>query len=324
MDYIYNNLVSSEEIEALQRDPVCPLVRELHFKYGLKVIAYDKSESYGEWIATMSRDDGLPICAAWRDGEEFNLHTPFYRKARGSSENDRHTLRSGKLSSLMATLKKNNVIPNDEQVRASAFEYNIQQGMNMIRKSIVGEASKSVYDINTKDLHGLLKSFFGEKDVAVNVEKCKEVLDKYNEADRLNDEREREILSFFNKEFYVVGSNQSNHLVIGALQCVGDIKDMVVNVTRPLKRMRSLDECEYGEVKAAMLMTKVVFEDKKEQRMFGNGLIPYLDKYDTDLGLIFSNRRVGKYDLAWTFIPCATTSVSTPPLSANTTPDHTE
>ena len=323
MNYIYENLVSPEQVEALHRDPVFPMVRELHFKYGLKVIEYGQADNRNYNRAVMSRDDGLAICAVRHEGEEFCYYSPYYRKERGSSTEDRHTLRSKKMSTLMGVIKKKNVVPTDETVRENAFEYNIKNGIDRIKSSIRGVTGKNLYELTPNDVHALLKRVFGQATSEIDLEKCKLVLDKYDEADRLRTEREKEVYGFFLNEFYVVGANKSNHLVIGSVKCVGDINEMEVQIVKPLKRIASVDECEYQDLQAALLMTKVVYENGNT-RMFGN-TVPYEDKYDENLGMVFSYRRVGRYDHAWAFIPCQEiTSASSPQSSANTTLTCTE
>ena len=332
MNYIYENLLSDEQVTELHNDKVFPLIRELYYKYGLKAIMHEPlyarrptelGERTEQCRTVMAFDDGLAVCTVYYEDNEYCYHSPYYRKERGHNEEDRHTLRSKKLSSLMGVLKKRNVVPRVEQVRANSFEYNIQNGVEMLRRNIRGATSKNVYDMDVKEIHALLRNFFGEP-TQVDIEKCKIVLDKYNEADKLNAEREKEIEGFFFKEFYVVGVNRSEHLVIGSVKCVkpeSNNKAMEVQIVKPLKRMRTLDECEHGEVKAALLMTKVIYEHKEGTKVQG---IPYTEHYNPDLGIIFTNRRVGRYDHAWSFIPCATTSASSPQSSANTTLTYTE
>lgn len=323
MTYFYDGLLSEAQKYQVENNNVISLVKELHFKYGFKVIGINKdSANYTECEAQMARDDGLPICSVWFDGENYCYHSPFYRKERGSSTRDRYTLRSKKLSSLMGVLKKREVIPSVEDVMMANIGYNMESVERMIKNSISGATGKSLHELNPQDVHELLKRFFGDENAQINLEKCKTVLDKYNEADKLNAERMKEIGDFLLNEFYVVGTNFSDHLVIGSVKGSGSLGDMKPHVVKAFKRITTLDECEYPEVKAAMLMSKVVYEDKQE-RMVGK-YIPYIDKYDKDLGMAFVNRRVGTYDLAWSFIPCATTSMTTPQSSANTTLTYTE
>ena len=323
MSYFYDGLLSEAQKYQIENNNVISLVKELHFKHDFKVIGINKdTANYTDCEVQMARDDGMAICSIWFDGEDYCYHSPFYRKERGSSTRDRHTLRSKKLSSLMGVLKKRKVIPTVEDVMMANIGVNMDSVERMIKNSIAGATSKNVYELNAQDVHELLKRIFGDDTSEINLEKCKTVLDKYNEADKMNAERLKEVTDFLLNEFYVVGTNFENHLVIGSVKGSGELGDMKPTTIKPFKRMTTLDECEYPEVKAAMLMSKIVYEDKQE-RMVG-GYIPYRDVYNKDLGMAFVNRRVGTYDLAWSFIPCATTSVSTPQSSANTTLDHTE
>ena len=123
MKLIYEGF-ENEHLEHLINESSCKkLIQELNFRYGLKVISrFDENpllrRSYETFI--MADPSGFAVARVWVDKEDgadvYNYRSPFYRKERGSDSADRETLHSKKLSTLMATLKRNNVVPPSDGI----------------------------------------------------------------------------------------------------------------------------------------------------------------------------------------------------------------
>jgi hypothetical protein len=108
---IYEGFDSPALAEAIEKSPTKTLLRELEYKYGLKAIAFSVSPYNKEIHFLVANPQGIAIANVWTHTEDgdvvYNYRSPFYKKERGSDTADRETLHSKKLSSLMATLKRN-------------------------------------------------------------------------------------------------------------------------------------------------------------------------------------------------------------------------
>jgi hypothetical protein len=246
------------------------------------------------------------VASVWTDKEcddvVYNYRSPFYRKERGSDNADRETLHSKKLSTLMATLKRNNVVPPPDgminKFPADAFN----QGMSMMDSHHGRDYKNSNFSAN--EIHEMLKAILlRESPNELDLNKCKETLDKWNEQDRIKVEKRKDIERFFDKEFYAIGADKLNHLVIGSVKRMvrQGTEHYTFEVVKPFKRMTELPD----EFKAVMLMNKVYAEGKNVTSFYAN-IVPSLSGYNPDLDLINTTaRHVDNFNLAWTLIPCS-------------------
>ena len=109
-------------VEQINASPTKKLIQELNYKYGLKVLTTTQnSENYTHRpleFVVCHPDTGFAVAKVWtvQDGgeTEYNYRSPYYTKERGSNQADRETIHSRKLSSLMATLKRNNVVSDND------------------------------------------------------------------------------------------------------------------------------------------------------------------------------------------------------------------
>ena len=126
--YFLEGFGTEEQLNELLHSDVLPLVRELQFKYGLKVM--DKVVNVNYPITDkdsymMCYPNGIAVGKVWttnkggtaNDQLEFCFRSPFYAKSRGQDHNDRETIRSTKLSSLMAVLKRQEVVKPMKHLR---------------------------------------------------------------------------------------------------------------------------------------------------------------------------------------------------------------
>ena len=99
------------------------LVREICFKYDLKVMCtVERKGAVDDRAFLLVKDGWNPIGEVYtkilRDNDnkeftEYSFFSHYYEKARGRNTDDRHTLRSKKISSLITTIKKMKAIPSD-------------------------------------------------------------------------------------------------------------------------------------------------------------------------------------------------------------------
>jgi hypothetical protein len=137
----------------------------------------------------------------------------------------------------------------------------------------------------------------------LNLNNCKEVLDKWDGMDRIKVEKQKDIERFFNNEFYAIGADKLNHLVIGSAKRMPrqGHDNYKYEVVKPFKRVKELPD----ELKAVMLMNKVYAEGKNVTKFFAN-TVPHASGYNPDLDLInVTSRVVDEFNCQWTLLPCS-------------------
>ena len=203
----------------------------------------------------------------------------------------------------MSTLKRNNVVPLPSEMinRFPADCFN--QGMGFM-DSYHGRDYKQT-NFSADQVHEMLKVIFlGESPNELNSEECKKQLDKWNEQDRIKVRKREDIERFFNNEFYAVGADKLNHLVIGSVKRMPrqGHDNYKFEVVKPFKRVKEIPD----ELKAVLTMNKVYMEGKDTQHFYAN-FIPLANGYNPDLDVINSAvRHVDEFNLAWTLVPCST------------------
>ena len=285
------------------------LIKELNFKYDYQVIsALKPPEIYNDKTIKylMGRADGFALATVWTEGIGTELtycyRSPYYRKERGSDSADREILRSKKLSALMATLKRHDVIP-DKNFMLKNLSDQWTYSAHLLEKSL-GSHEKHRGELDIEDLHDLLRKVVGESPNTLDLNKCQLVLDKYDEADRIKVKKQEEVSRFYDKEFYCVGADDLDNLIIGTVKRVKMDKPdrYTCEVIKPFKRTLAMPE----ELQAVMLMSKVALEDRYSK--FYANYIPRYDGYDSNLDIVFTsnNSRIDEYKLTWALIPCST------------------
>jgi hypothetical protein len=309
MKLIYEGFENEHLEHLINESPTKKLIQELNFKYGLKVV--DKVDAHvlsrNNPISFLLADpSGFMVAKVWTDKEDghdvYNYRSPFYQKERGSNSADRETVHSKKLSTLMATLKRQNVVPPSSgminKFPADAFN----QGMSLM-DAHHGRDWKQT-NFSADEVHTMLKVILlGESPNNLNINNCKEVLDKWNEQDKIKVEKRADIERFFNTEFYAIGADKLNHLVIGSVKRMPrqGSDNYSFEIVKPFKRMMELPD----EFKAVMLMNKVHAEGKNVSTFRAN-IIPSTSAYNPDLDLInVVNRPVDEFNCQWTLIPCS-------------------
>ena len=301
----------------LMSDPAFPLVRELSFKYGLKVfnISHDNPQDNNR-IFYMSFPNGYPVCKVWAykdsSGVQFNYRSPYYQKERGRDSADRETLHSLKLSTLMGTIKKNKVIPTMELATAQAkrmWDTAISQ-----RLGTLGNDSKDIYGVTPEIVHALVRSYLGESPSSPNYildrDICKKLLDKYERADKIKQEKEELVKSAYHNPFYVIGADSNHDLLVAKVKRVivdepnSNRRSFDYEFVKDFKRVKSLEE--FPEVLPITVMFKASTEGNW-QDVFG-GFIPRVDNYFADLEVsTISHAYPTPFNFAWMLIPCSQT-----------------
>jgi hypothetical protein len=174
-------------------------------------------------------------------------------------------------------------------------------------RDALGDSRKSM-EFTADEVHALLVHFFGENPqsdgLSIDTNKCKNILDKYNEADRIRDEKRKEIDRAFRKPYYLIGVDELHHFIIGKFKIVQEderFNKYTYETVEPFKRYPNIEA--YPELVPLMTMVKVAYEDYRSTK---HGVFPLQDKYDSNLDMTFSyNTRPTHYDCLWMTTPCS-------------------
>ena len=301
MSLILQGFESDALVEQINNSPSKRIIQEIHFKYGLKVLNEDKGA-----FLMCEPSTGFAVAKVWTTTEDnetvYNYRSPYYAKERGRSQADRETIHSKKLSTLMGTLKRQEVVPNVERLVKHHSEC-WYRGKS-IMETHFGRTDKRV-DIDADVLHALLQKVLGvspdTNTYQIDTNKCQQILDKYNGLDKMNEEKQREVKRFFWNEFWCVGADSNDHLTVGSvkLDTHGNF-----GVVKPFKRVHNLDE--YENLKPIMLMMKVHMQDKTDK--FVANTIPQHSGFLNDLDMITSYcQMMDSYNFVWAMTPCSNT-----------------
>jgi hypothetical protein len=305
--YILDGFYSEELEQSLKDSDLFALVRDLCHKFGLKVLA-EVDIGGGRQSFQLCHTNGIAVGKAFtRTNDDSKLEycyrTPYYRKDRGRSNEDKETLHSTKVSSLIATIARVKAIPSvtdmlDKKMSKLGSAVEVMQ-------SAMGSNYKSSSELYPDEVQALLCAFLGEtpngNHITIDTIKCKKVLDKYNEADRVAVKKLEEVGRFFRNPFYMIGADQFGHFIVGKVKIIGDIGERKYEVVEPFKRYKDITERD--DLIPVMTMTKLAYEGKGHKLQ--SSYIPAIDTYDENLDAVFFyEQRATHYDYIWMATPC--------------------
>lgn len=289
----------------LKASDTFPLIREMVFTYGLKVVRETKKG----WLLCHAAN-GIAVGKAFTrlndDGKtEYCYASPYFRKERGSSEEDRRTLHSIKISSLMTSIKKMKAIPSAKDMEEKKTSL-LSKPVTYMRRSL-GDSRKHA-NVEPDTLHALLAHYFGENPnslgLSIDNTICKNMFDKFNKADTLKAAKAEKTNEFFCNPFYMIGADEFGDLMIGKVQ-LGSLTNETkeYKMVEPFKRYRNIEEG-YPELIPFMTMMKLVYETKDVSKEPKSNL-PYTDTYDEALNAVFFYEgRATHFDHVYVVTPC--------------------
>ena len=299
MRYILDGFGSEEIEQKLKSHEAFPLVRDLCHKFNLKVLGvvdnsfqlcHTNGMTVGKAFARMSSENKIEYC----------YRSPYYKKERGSSKEDKETLHSTKVSSLIATIGRVKAIPSVDKLVEKKMT-KLSSAMEIMEKAM-GTSYKSNSELHADEVQALLCAFLGESPngnhITIDTIKCKKVLDKYNEADRIRVKKLEEVGRFFSNPFYMIGADQFGHFIVGKVKVTGEKQ---YDIVEQFKRYKDITERD--DLIPVMTMTKLAYEGKGHRLQAG--YIPATDMYDENLDAVFFyEQQATHYDYIWMATPC--------------------
>jgi hypothetical protein len=308
MRYILDGFDSEGLEQSLKSSDAFPLVRDLCHKFGLKVLAETElggAGGHGKQAFQLCHPNGMTVGKVFtRTNDDSKLEycyrTPYYRKDRGRSNEDKETLHSTKVSSLIATISRVKAIPSiDRLVEKKTTK--LSSAMDIMEKAM-GNTHKSCSELQADEIQALLCAVLGEtpngNHITIDTIKCKKVLDKYNEVDRIRVKKLEEVGRFFHNPFYMIGADKFGHFIVGKVKITGEKQ---YDIIEPFKRYKDINERD--DLIPVMTMTKLAYEGKGTRMQ--NDYIPAGDFYDENLDAVFFyEQQATHYDYIWMATPC--------------------
>jgi hypothetical protein len=310
--YIYGEFATDSLITAITNDAATlPLIRELNFHYGLKVLDHTQgyqrvSQTYDRTSFNLVNQQGFAQGHVYTWEEDGKTHYAYYSphasKERGKDEMHRSTWTSHKLSSLMGALKKNRAIPDDtvdKKLRRAI------DGLKVQVEGHFGKTYKSTDLFDGEELHSLLKALLLGDHSNVDRSKCQKALDKYNEIDFNLTERKKEVTRIFDNPFYLIAADIRGHCIVGKVKRVKDGNGMWQNsIVQDFHRITKDTIYEtYPDLVSILTMAKVAKEEGYNTMI--TPFMPRCDEYDSDLDVAYYYpSSITHYCEQWMMIPC--------------------
>lgn len=304
-NHLFHAVVDDALKEEVMKSKVLPLIRELNHIYGLKVYSastdtrYGVDENDGNFMLC-DEVEGLPMARVFSYENNYCYHTPYQQKQRGADDFDRHTFRSQKLSSLIATIRKAKLITKADQVK----EY-LQRHIDQPLTTMFGHYNVDhKKNIGGDDAHRLILAIQSGKTLNDLPQEYRDfylkALDDYSKVDLQLETRKQGMIEML-KDCYIVGADKNGQYIIAdatyeLLTSRG--VDVFKNVLKtPFKRVKSLEE--YPHILSTLTMLKVHLEG--DYRPWSpKSLAPQGDRFIPDLGISYGYQSNGSdFNMAW-------------------------
>lgn len=304
-NHLFHAVVDDALKEEVMKSKVLPLIRELNHIYGLKVYSastdtrYGVDENDGNFMLC-DEVEGLPMARVFSYENNYCYHTPYQQKQRGADDFDRHTFRSQKLSSLIATIRKAKLITKADQVK-EYLERHMNQPLTIMFSHYDVDHKKN---ISGDDAHKLILAIQSGKTLDDLPQTSRDfylkALDDYSKVDLQLETRKQGMIEML-KDCYIVGADKGGQYIIAdatyeLLTSRG--VDVFKNVLKtPFKRVKSLEE--YPHILSTLTMLKVHLEN--DYRPWSpKSLAPQGDRFIPDLGISYGYQSNGSdFNMAW-------------------------
>lgn len=302
-DRLFHAVSDNSLREEVLSNGALSLVKELNHAYGLKVFRKSTNNGYAGFL--MCNEEGFAIAKVFFHDDAFCYHAPYQQKSRGSDNFDRQTFRSKKLSTLMSTLKKANIVTTTDRV----LKQYKRQFDNMIGKVSNSFEDKSKDSLPPAHAQKLLQAMLDGKDMNSFQQSDRDlylqILDNYKNVDTMKVVKKEGIESMFSDCYLVLADGDGQYLVsestyeyVGSLNYHGT--RLQIKPTTPFKRVKNLTD--YPSVISTLTMLKVHLGDDFRPYAGGtsNCLVPQGDRHIPDLDVVYGyESRHGDFDMGY-------------------------
>lgn len=281
-----------------------PLLRELIHKYKLVVMGKRHPANADSDNFMLSREDGIVVgCAGYnnREGQYFfrSVVTP---KERGRSAEDRFTYTSIKVASLMRSIEKHKLIPNQSLAVVNKLSHISTFVSNVLAKH--NDYSKSSGGFSGATIHELLKVAFGYRSMDSmpldSIDFFKKALDEYDQVDKTREARLNLVGEIFNKPITFLSYDSTGTFIKGTMKIAISFDeyyrlDETKVIDMEAKRVRTfMDD---SDIAPRMTMLKVVLQKTTDEFVGEEGFFPIQGNgYHNELGIYKVDTDGWRYD----------------------------
>jgi hypothetical protein len=256
----------------------------------------------------MAKPDGMNICRVYteQDGADvvYCYYSPYYEKDRGSDSTDRKTIRSKRLSWLMGTLKKNEVVPDDvTKVYTTTRAY--MQAVRAVA-DLVGNDHRAT-NFNSEQEYALLRALLNKESLPDELQtKAEQALLGHDRITNVQVKRKEEVNRFFGRS-YAVLADGTDSVVTGIVSMAGVEKDCYFEQIEPLRRCKTSEVGKhFPELAGYLAMLKVHVEDRVDGKSLVSDCLPRTSMHYQDLDMITALwDSPDHFKGAWMFTPCS-------------------
>lgn len=273
-----SNSLTEEEIH---QNGAFPLLREITHKYGLKVISISSPTAVKTGRMLLADEQGFVVAGIWTDktDETFNIRSTSNSKDRGRHWEDRFTYYAKRVSSLMKTIAKENLIPPDTlSAIKNMYGGNLRNCVSEISNGY-GTIQKSTGGLDGDDIHSLLQIVLNNRSLESlpkeSIAKVKDTFDKYEQIDNIRVKRREEMAAMFSKPIAVAMHDELGFMY-GKLKLTPNsysgrvddagIASVNVEIVENFRRLHDIEEV--SELIPTLTMHKVYMQEKSSEYKF--------------------------------------------------------
>jgi len=229
------------------------LIMLLKVKYNLTV--YKTTGT----VHHLSYDNGVHVAELYySNNEEYTWVCPYYGK--------KAVRKSINIGAMKRTLKKDRVVPSRETIDNNLlkdienFECVISLAIGNKQK---GASYKSNYEVGVDTVHALIQHYFNKKvTYEINSEQLLKIVESWNIADAVSNNKKLEISRFTSTPLHVIGYNRNIESSSYSKIYYGMInKTDKYEFTQPLKQINSKEDLP-DVVKIKLMMEEIANPDK--------------------------------------------------------------
>lgn len=287
--FLHPQAIAELTEEEIHQNEAFPLLREITHKYGLRVIKITPYTLSTGSRMLLANEQGFVVASIWKDNKDdtYNIRSINNQKDRGRHWEDRFTYYAKRISSLMKTIAKENLIPvNALGAILSMYGNNFRGCVSDISNGY-GTIQKSTGGLDGDDIHLLLQIVLNNRSLASlpkeSIAKVKDTFDKYEQIDNIRVKRREEMAAMFSKPIaaamhdelgFMYGKVKLSPKYYSSKVDDAGISSVEIEIVENFKRLHDIEEV--PELIPTLTMHKVYMQEKSSDYKFvgESGLFP--------------------------------------------------
>jgi len=323
--YFMSGIYSPELYSSISS--ILPLVRELNYKYGLKVsskLSSGFSFTNGREAVLMSYPSGLNICAVWRGNDDkYYLYSPSILKSRGADANEKSTISGKTIGIVTGLLNKYGGIPSETGIMQRHLSI-VSNMATSIKHSVPSpKDAPNRYSLDDEHLSTVIHYVGHHMGLSENPnceplrpdpKMISDLIKGYANVNAVNRKRSELVDEMFSGHVLMVGAYPlTGHKFIPGVAGVVKVNDPLSQEIRPLKYevikpfhpVFSFEDIvnTYPEAMTRLIMTKARMEQDAQNSRIDLGFLKVMDHYEECVPYCTYYFKRDYFHLCWLAIP---------------------